>query len=142
MTSRAPALSASMIVAQQMEAVKGELRWNESQWKVTGELGKGGSGVVYKVRNVELHFVIFSKGISHIGFQDYCVIIETVELSNLALSWPPQGTWRGMEVAIKRVIMQVWTVTRSWMIGRLYTHLFVCQNFDMCISLFNASATR
>ena len=45
-----PKLSASMIIAQQMEAVKGELRWNESQWKVTGELGKGGFGVVYKVR--------------------------------------------------------------------------------------------
>ena len=50
MTSSAPALSASVIVAQQMEAVKGDLRWNEGQWKVTGELGKGGSGVVYKVR--------------------------------------------------------------------------------------------
>ena len=51
MTSKAPALSASMIVAQQMEVVKREFRWNESQWKVTGELGKGGSGVVYKVRS-------------------------------------------------------------------------------------------
>ena len=43
-------VSASAIIARQMEAVKKEMRSNECQWRVIGELGKGGFGVVFKVR--------------------------------------------------------------------------------------------
>ena len=65
-----PKPSASMIIAQQMEAVKGELHWNESQWKVTGELGKGGFGVVYKVRGAGRCSAIFILLIYYCSWHD------------------------------------------------------------------------
>ena len=42
--------SASVLIAQQMKAIKSELKdGGEAQWKMLGQIGKGAFGVVYKV---------------------------------------------------------------------------------------------